>query len=309
VTERGAGVGGSHGAPAWAGKSSLQTYLYAIMSTSRGSRSKAKSVSDGASEESESDSQIILRKLDENKASADKQYSNLMSEITRIIYRLDAVESEQKQYVECLDFVSKEVSDMKGEIHSLKKTVAELMESAHNRITRDEKVAKSVDKIENEKNRKVLLLANIPVSPNENLAKVLTTLCKHLETNLKPTDIESVYRIKTAKSPDPPLIMAKFHDADLRDKVYSARKLFVKKSINTTTLGFNTESNIYINEVLSKAQQSLFYMARKKKKDLHWRYVWTFHGQVYMRETNNSEPIKVVSDETLRNLSPTPKPR
>ena len=103
--------------------------------------------------------------------------------------------------------------------------------------------------------------------------------------------------------------MPNFHRLCMRDKLYNARRMIRQNSIDTKSLGFH-QNNIYTNEYpsniqwistptstpLSRAQQRLFYKARKSKTTEVWKYAWTFHGQVFMRKTKSDDPVKITSE-------------
>lgn len=271
-------------------------------------RSKAlKSTGEDADQDMPSSQlQQILSKLDENKASADKQYQSLLTAINKINSRLDALELEQQELAKGLDFTNQEVTELQKKHESLSSTVADLKDIIDNRQADKQNVINAVDKIENEKNQKALLISNIPESRNEDSTKVILTLAEHLGAQIHPTDIETTFRIKNDSAPKPPLIMIKFNNSSARENLYNARKNFNKKAVTTSTLGFRGSSkNIYINEVLSKTQQKLFFLARKKKVELKWRYVWTYRGQVFMRQTKETDAIKIASTECLSQLTAT----
>ena len=271
-------------------------------------RSKAlKSTGEDADQDMPSSQlQQILSKLDENKASADKQYQSLLTAINKINSRLDALELEQQELAKGLDFTNQEVTELQKKHESLSSTVADLKDIIDNRQADKQNVINAVDKIENEKNQKALIISNIPESRNEDSTKVILTLAEHLGAQIHPTDIETTFRIKNDSAPKPPLIMIKFNNSSARENLYNARKNFNKKAVTTSTLGFRGSSkNIYINEVLSKTQQKLFFLARKKKVELKWRYVWTYRGQVFMRQTKETDAIKIASTECLSQLTAT----
>ena len=271
-------------------------------------RSKAlKSTGEDADQDMPSSQlQQILSKLDENKASADKQYQSLLTAINKINSRLDALELEQQELAKGLDFTNQEVTELQKKHESLSSTVADLKDIIDNRQADKQNVINAVDKIENEKNQKALLISNIPESRNEDSTKVILTLAEHLGAQIHPTDIETTFRIKNDSAPKPPLIMIKFNNSSARENLYNARKNFNKKAVTTSTLGFRGSSkNIYINEALLKTQQKLFFLARKKKVELKWRYVWTYRGQVFMRQTKDTDAIKIASTECLSQLPAT----
>ena len=99
--------------------------------------------------------------------------------------------------------------------------------------------------------------------------------------------------------------MVKFSKASVGDSLYNARKKFTKKGVNTDTLGFRGTQKIFINEVLSKSQQKLCYHARKRKKQWNWRYVWTYHGHVFMRKAHDSDAVKIATEGCLGKIAST----
>ena len=103
--------------------------------------------------------------------------------------------------------------------------------------------------------------------------------------------------------------MVKFSKASARDSLYNNRKNLTKKGVNTDTLGFRGTQKIFINEVLSKTQQKLFYHARKRKEQLNWRYVWTYHGQVFMRKDHDSDAVKIATEGCLGKITSTTQTR
>ena len=65
----------------------------------------------------------ILQKLGENKKSADSQYHHLMTEIHKISSPMDAIEGEQNQVDNALDFVSKDFDEPQECVKQLERTV------------------------------------------------------------------------------------------------------------------------------------------------------------------------------------------
>ena len=91
------------------------------------------------------------------------------------------------------------------------------------------------------------MVANIPIYHNENLPKIIVTLGSRLNCNIKESDINAVFRIKSVKPANPPLIMVKFHQLAVRDRLYDARKLFIKNAVDTTSLQF-TQKTMYLHQ-------------------------------------------------------------
>lgn len=269
-------------------------------------RSKSsKSVSD---EGCDPEVKQILQKLDEMKKTSDAQYQNLLQAVNKVNQRLDSLETEQNQVIESLDFVSKDVEDLKKQYQELRSVVSKLESINSNRSDEERKVINSVDRIEQEKNLKALLIANVPSSQHEDTTKIVTNLAAKLEASIMPGDIESAFRLKSdtaAHAGKPPLIMVKFTNTTSRDNLYNSRKNFKKLSITTKSIGFRSADKIFINEALTRSQRTLFHKARQTQKSLSWKYSWTYHGQVYLRKSTDDDPIKVTSVQILDELAAT----
>lgn len=265
-------------------------------------RQKGKSVSGENKDDIDAKLQQILTRLDDNKKSNEKQFNNLLTQINKVSNRLEKIENEQLEFSKALDFANADIDSLKSDVQQLQATVFNLQRANQNMQAQDDLVAKSVDDMLNEKNKKALIMANIPESRHEDLSKITSVLASKLDVDIKEHDIESVFRIKSEKSPNPAHIMVKFHSATVRDKLYNARKLFKKKSVTTKSLGYIHETSIYINEVLSKSQQALFYKARQFKQAERWKYCWTYHGNIFLRISNETDPVKIMSEDTLSQL-------
>ena len=266
------------------------------------STKSAKSVSEDGSDQQIS-LQQILNKLEEIEKSSNKQYQSLLTAVNKINSRLDALESEQTRVIDCLDFISNDVDELKKEHEQLKVAVSKLENANNTRSAQDNALTNTVDRIEHEKNLKTLIVANIPASHHKDTVKLVTNLAAKLDASILTGDIDSAFCIKSQTSTyRPPLIMVKFTNTVSRDNLFNARKNFKKHIITTQSVGFWETDKIYMNEALTRSQRSLFYKARQTKSQTKWRYVWTYHGQVFMRKTVNDDPVKIASEKELDQL-------
>ena len=92
-------------------------------------------------------------------------------------------------------------------------------------------------------------------------------------------------------------------DSELvRDKFYKSRRLLHTKKITTNSLGMQRDGRIYVNKVLDDKQREIFYRAIVKRKELHYKFIWTFHGVVYIKKTSDSELVKITIIQDLDQL-------
>ena len=73
--------------------------------------------------------QLILQKLEGNKKSTDSLYHHPMTEIRKTSRRMDAIERQQNQVVNALDFVSKGADELQGRVKLLERSVEILQQS------------------------------------------------------------------------------------------------------------------------------------------------------------------------------------
>lgn len=242
----------------------------------------------------------IMRKLDENKNWMEEKFKKLSSTIDSLCFRVKTLEDEQKEHIKTLEFYGAEIEDLKA------KLAAASQDYSNFKTTQDmSHISKSIKKIESENMLKTLVLSGIPESKKEDLPSVIEKMCETLNTTFTKSDIDAVYRVKKQKdssSSDPQIVNIRFNSMIARDNFYDSRKYMAKNNFNSTDLGFDKENKIYINEKLSKATQELFYYARMKKKELNYKYAWTYHGNIFLREQKSTEAIRIASKEDLTKL-------
>ena len=100
--------------------------------------------------------------------------------------------------------VSKDVEDVQNKIEELETAMETLQKSNATFIQNTET---AIESLENEKNEKSLIVANIPISRNENLPKIIVTLASRVNCIIKESDVDAVFRIKSVKPANPSLIM------------------------------------------------------------------------------------------------------
>ena len=235
---------------------------------------------------------IQLDKIESRLSKVEKLQLSQEAKLEKNQSRISDLEKEQVEQKASLNFLHGEMDDARKVITEIKSEMASLANK--NSIVAGMK--DTIDKLEQEKSYQNLLLCGIPKTTNEDLMKIISKLSTQMKVELTPTEISTVYRTKSNN------IYVKFTSQITRDKIYNSRKNLQKQKITTKSLGFDTEENIYINEVLDDGQRELFYQARCKKKTAKYRYIWTYHGAIYMKKTNDSDITKITSVADLNSL-------
>lgn len=242
----------------------------------------------------------LSKLLAENRQWMEKQFDSISSQLEAVSKRVTIVETEQKEQARALLYYGDEIQDIKASLDIIMSEKEAMTQSSSSMAY----LTKSVIKVEQERNLKTLLINGVPKTENENLLTFIEKLSEKLEVSFSAADIDSVFRAKPkTDSARPPVIIIKFNSLGARDALYDGRKSIIKNKVTTKSLGVNqVDSNVYINEQLTKLEADLFYKVREKKRELTYKYAWTFHGHIFMRKEKSSEAIRINSDKDLIDL-------
>ena len=162
----------------------------------------------------------------------------------------------------------------------------------------------NIEKINELSNNNVseLLLTNINSSDNENDIdnidySVTNNLIKLFEEKLEvivnKSDIVNIFKIKNLNKTDENIItdkyIIKFNNSTIRYDLLKNRKKI-------------KNSDIYLNENLSKENSNIFYNTRTLYRNTKIAGTCTFNGSVYIQIKKNSENIKINSIYHLNSL-------
>ena len=63
-----------------------------------------------------------------------------------------------------------------------------------------------------------------------------------------------------------------------------------------------SESNIFVNEHLTPTKKYWFSIAKQKKLELKYKYLWTRNGKILIRKDDDTEVITIDSEDVINNL-------
>lgn len=146
----------------------------------------------------------------------------------------------------------------------------------------------------------------VPENRSENLIDTMVQLTKAVENPLTPDDIQHVTRVaKLNRDNDKPrAIVAKLRNPRIRDQVLAAVTKFNKKysqdKLSTRHLGIGgTRSPVFVSEHLTPGNKHLHAAARKKAKEMSYKFVWVRNGRVYVRKDETHQALSVRSLDSL----------
>lgn len=141
-----------------------------------------------------------------------------------------------------------------------------------------------------------LELHGLPFTPGENLRTVLSDLAQKLEVKeFDAKDVVAVHRLP-ARQNKTPTVLIRFASLYMRDIWWAARKKLRPLSEDRLS------PPLYLNENLTQANKDLYWKARVRGKDAHYRFVWAKNGKIFVRKEEGSPRIRVQSAADLEQL-------
>lgn len=129
------------------------------------------------------------------------------------------------------------------------------------------------------------------------------------ELNSKESEIETsqlctkiAHRVSTRRTfaDRPKPIICKFVRRLAREEVMTVRRDVSK--INPTCIGLPAESNMHyagIYDHLTPKQQKLLADSKKFKSDYDYKFCWIKNNTIFLRKTENSQPITIKEQRDL----------
>lgn len=167
--------------------------------------------------------------------------------------------------------------------------------------TEIKELTKDIRYIENHANEKKIEVQGIPKIQNENLEQIIIKIGAAFNEEIKKEDIDEIYRKENKGNvkKNYPIIVT-FTKKNIKEKFLSMRK---KKSIYTNEISLcESRHQIFINDFLTKRIKDLFWKTKNLKLEKGYKFLWTRNGTVYLRKTENSEPIKISCEEDLEKV-------
>lgn len=129
-------------------------------------------------------------------------------------------------------------------------------------------------------------ISGIPEGSGENVIHIATLIASKLGMTLEERDVVHAYRKGTkreGKPSRPRTISVRFVRQNVRDKFLKNAR--VRRRTTTENMNLPGEPTIfYVNERLTKMNQTLFQKAREIGKQKNWKYIWTQNGHVLARK-------------------------
>ena len=172
-----------------------------------------------------------------------------------------------------------------------------------------DKLKQTINALRQDKMIADIIISGVPECESENKDKMFPLVQTIMETLScdKPYTIVSAHRIGRAsdvngKKKDRS-ILVQFANKDEKYDILACKK---KKTITCDQIVLNgepvgtNEQKIYFDERLTKSTNDLYYAARKLRSKNLITHTWIRYGNVYVKEDDSTDPIRILDKLQLR---------
>lgn len=216
------------------------------------------------------------------------------SSACRIEAKLDKIAGQLTELTKSQQFLSDKYDDlMKSIEHQVEegnKTKKELqsVKIQGNRVKQDVEMLKTrLNSLEQNNLAKNAVIRGLKKDENPNHA-----IKKLAEIASFDIDEGQIHSIQNHTKDDKSTLVVQFHNSNVRRDFVKAAK---KKRITTTMYGYEGDNKpIFIDEQMTKETYGIYVRAKQLKK-YGYKYTWVANGAVLVRETDNSDIIRITS--------------
>ncbi|XP_049696917.2 uncharacterized protein LOC126054638 [Helicoverpa armigera] len=258
-----------------------------------------------------------IKKISENVTSIRADLSSLTQTATEMKKELNALRNNHAVLENRISGMDSKYILITQDISELKESI-QFTDDAHNALKKQFETVSSqainfdsinnivnglqskIDSLEQQARSCNLEISNVPEKRNENLIKLMESICSNIKFPLGQANIIAIHRVPHALKDNnkPKNIIVKLSSRILRDNLLSAFRL--AKGLNSDQLGFSDKaSRIYMHEHLTLSRKLLFRECRDAAKKHGFTYVWIKHGTVLIRKTDNSPALAIRSPEDI----------
>ena len=111
-----------------------------------------------------------------------------------------------------------------------------------------------------------------------------------VDNPVRHEDIDISHPLKSNRRDGKPVHIVRFISRKIKYAILAAKKQDANKQFKFR------QSDVYINEHLSRPNRALFATASGKKRELGYKFLWTKNGVVHMRKDETSNIITINSE-------------
>ncbi|CAB3230505.1 unnamed protein product [Arctia plantaginis] len=236
-----------------------------------------------------SDIQAMIIEL---KSQQEHKFVSLNSALNMII-------NQNSELQKSVESISSQHQELLSKISNVEKENRELKEQVSN-------LESHVNFFEKQLRCTTIEVRNLPKQTNETKRTLANRIQEigaavGLTTNIQESEIRDVFRLKSET------ILVDFTTTERKESFISKFKTFNKARRESKEPQLNTghldlpghNKQLFISEYLSKQSRKLFYLARTNVKENKLAATWTSFGNIYVKKSEDSLPIRIKSEVEL----------
>lgn len=220
------------------------------------------------------------------------------------------LQKEIQSLQESHTFLSAEYDDLKKEVQSHKLTITDLRRENAGLTKQLNICTTKINQLEFNSRSCNIEFQNIPENRNENLVKIVKTICEKVSAPIQDENIVACRRIAKLKasSQRPRNVLLSLPTPRYRDEILSAiyryNKVNRTDKLNTQLIGMpGNKIQIYATEHLAAEIKDLHAKSRALAKQNGYKFVWIRYGRILVRKTDTSKPLCIVNEDCLKNIT------
>lgn len=201
--------------------------------------------------------------------------------------------------------LGEKLAEMRRELHTITERVVKLESAVSDIDHLKSEVGMLKAQLAKQENLAVacdLRLHGIPFTVNENLFDIFAQICTTI--NISPPVVKNIFRLNNGNNKDG-IIIIKFATPYIKNFILKSISNFRRSNNDLLRLrhaGFNSDTPIYVNECLTKANHVVLQAAIGLKKKRQLSAAFTLRGLVHIKRTENETATRIESIEQLHSF-------
>lgn len=141
-----------------------------------------------------------------------------------------------------------------------------------------------------------LEIHGLPQRPHENLGEIIADIARRVGvSDFQPSDVVAVHRLPSGRSETPP-VLVRFQSVGGKKKWMAARGRLHALSQGSSL------PRLYFNDNLTRLNRELFWMARSRAKEMHFKFVWVRDGNIFAKKDEAGRAIRIFRQADLEKI-------
>jgi len=245
-----------------------------------------------------------ISKLQKENDDLKKQVADFSKELETMREKMASIDDEPRAVEKSIQHFSDEYDDIRVFKTSLENDITRMhskLRTIEENVLKIEEAIEEINKYSYQYNVKIL---GVSKSNPKETAKETFDICVKLFNAIGAAvtnqDIDIAHRVTPRDSSKTPPIVCKFTRRIAKEDVMNSKSKL--RDINFDDIDLHTEGRVNIYDHLTPKSQLLFNHAKKFQADYNFKYCWTKNSTILLRETDDSNVIKVINQAVLDNL-------